>query len=186
MHWGLAILVCGASVMTACSSSDDNPATQGDGHAKKALLVILDGWGIGDKGRGDVIYQTATPYIDYLYANYPHSELQASGECVGLPDRQMGNSETGHLNIGAGRVVYQDLVRINCTRSVRHIVSATPRTPWNSFCPFRMAQRRSGIFFQIFLGKFWIFEIFFINFATEFRSRWPTSARIFRCWAIRF
>ena len=113
MHWVLAILVCGASVMTACSSSDDNPATQGDGHAKKALLVILDGWGIGDKGRGDVIYQTATPYIDYLYANYPHSELQASGECVGLPDRQMGNSETGHLNIGAGRVVYQDLVRIN-------------------------------------------------------------------------
>ena len=52
MHWVLAILVCGASVLTACSSSDDNPATQGDGHAKKALLVILDGWGIGDKGRG--------------------------------------------------------------------------------------------------------------------------------------
>ena len=112
-NWVLAAtLFCGASVFTACSSSEDN-AAQGDGHAKKALLVILDGWGIGDKSKGDVIYQTATPYMDYLYANYPHSELQASGEYVGLPDGQMGNSETGHLNIGAGRIVYQDLVRIN-------------------------------------------------------------------------
>ncbi|MDE6721636.1 MAG: 2,3-bisphosphoglycerate-independent phosphoglycerate mutase [Bacteroidaceae bacterium] len=81
--------------------------------AKKALLMILDGWGIGDKGKSDVIYQTPTPYMDYLNANYPHSELQASGENVGLPDGQMGNSEVGHLNIGAGRIVYQDLVKIN-------------------------------------------------------------------------
>src|SRR5574344_1186462 len=81
--------------------------------AKKALLMILDGWRIGDKGKGDVIYQTPTPYMDYLNANYPHSELQASGENVGLPDGQMGNSEVGHLNIGAGRIVYQDLVKIN-------------------------------------------------------------------------
>ena len=81
--------------------------------AKKALLMILDGWGIGDKSKGDVINQTPTPYMDYLNANYPHSELQASGENVGLPDGQMGNSEVGHLNIGAGRIVYQDLVKIN-------------------------------------------------------------------------
>ena len=81
--------------------------------AKKALLMILDGWGIGDKSKGDVIYQTPTPYMDYLNENYPHSELQASGENVGLPDGQMGNSEVGHLNIGAGRIVYQDLVKIN-------------------------------------------------------------------------
>ena len=81
--------------------------------AKKALLMILDGWGIGDKSKGDVIYQTPTPYMDYLNANYPHSQLQASGENVGLPDGQMGNSEVGHLNIGAGRIVYQDLVKIN-------------------------------------------------------------------------
>ena len=114
INWMLAaILLCGASVFTACSSDEDDLTPQGDGHAKKALLVILDGWGIGDKSKGDVIYQTATPYMDYLYANYPHSELQASGEYVGLPDGQMGNSETGHLNIGAGRIVYQDLVRIN-------------------------------------------------------------------------
>ena len=81
--------------------------------AKKALLMILDGWGIGDHSKSDVIYSTPTPYWDYLLANYPHSELQASGENVGLPDGQMGNSEVGHLNIGAGRIVYQDLVKIN-------------------------------------------------------------------------
>lgn len=81
--------------------------------AKKALLMILDGWGIGNKGVGDVIAQTPTPYMDYLNANYPNSALQASGENVGLPDGQMGNSEVGHLNIGAGRIVYQDLVKIN-------------------------------------------------------------------------
>lgn len=80
---------------------------------KKALLVILDGWGIGDKGKEDVIFNTPTPYWDYLVNTYPHSQLQASGENVGLPDGQMGNSEVGHLNIGAGRVVYQDLVKIN-------------------------------------------------------------------------
>ena len=81
--------------------------------AKKALLVILDGWGIGNKSKGDVIFNTPTPYIDSLWKNYPCSQLQASGENVGLPDGQMGNSEVGHLNIGAGRIVYQDLVKIN-------------------------------------------------------------------------
>ncbi len=81
--------------------------------AKKALLMILDGWGIGLHDKGDVIFQTPTPFMDSLNAKYPHSELLASGENVGLPDGQMGNSEVGHLNIGAGRIVYQDLVKIN-------------------------------------------------------------------------
>lgn len=81
--------------------------------AKKALLMILDGWGIGQHGKGDVIYNTPTPYLDYLNAISSHSQLQASGEDVGLPNGQMGNSEVGHLNIGAGRIVYQDLVKIN-------------------------------------------------------------------------
>ena len=81
--------------------------------AKKALLMILDGWGIGKHGKGDVIYNTPTPYLDYLTAISAHSQLQASGEDVGLPDGQMGNSEVGHLNIGAGRIVDQDLVKIN-------------------------------------------------------------------------
>ncbi len=75
--------------------------------------MILDGWGIGDKKKDDVIFNTATPYWDSLIANYPNSQLEASGENVGLPDGQMGNSEVGHLNIGAGRIVYQDLVKIN-------------------------------------------------------------------------
>ena len=80
---------------------------------KKALLMILDGWGIGNHQKSDVIYSTPTPYWDSLIKNYPNSQLQASGENVGLPDGQMGNSEVGHLNIGAGRIVYQDLVKIN-------------------------------------------------------------------------
>ena len=81
--------------------------------SKKALLMILDGWGLGDQKKDDVIFNTPTPYWDYLMNTYPHSQLQASGENVGLPDGQMGNSEVGHLNIGAGRVVYQDLEKIN-------------------------------------------------------------------------
>ena len=113
-NWMLAAtLIYGASLFTACKDGDDNGGTKGDDKAKKALLIILDGWGIGDKGQGDVIAQTATPYMDYLKTNYPNAELQASGGYVGLPDGQMGNSETGHLNIGAGRIVYQDLVKIN-------------------------------------------------------------------------
>ena len=81
--------------------------------SKKALLMILDGWGIGNHGKADVIFNTPTPYWDYLVKTYPNSQLLASGEDVGLPDGQMGNSEVGHLNIGAGRIVYQDLVKIN-------------------------------------------------------------------------
>ena len=81
--------------------------------AHKALLIILDGWGIGKHDHANAIYNTPHPYYDYLVKTYPNSQLQASGENVGLPDGQMGNSEVGHLNIGGGRVVYQDLVKIN-------------------------------------------------------------------------
>lgn len=79
----------------------------------KALLMILDGWGLGDHTKSDAISSTSTPHWDALLNKYPHSQLEACGESVGLPDGQMGNSEVGHLNIGAGRVVYQDLVKIN-------------------------------------------------------------------------
>ncbi|MGF1585272.1 MAG: 2,3-bisphosphoglycerate-independent phosphoglycerate mutase [Bacteroidales bacterium] len=79
----------------------------------KAILLILDGWGIGDKSEADIIYNASTPVMDGLMAKYPNSKLLASGENVGLPEGQMGNSEVGHLNIGAGRKVYQDLVKIN-------------------------------------------------------------------------
>ena len=86
--------------------------------------MILDGWGIGDKTASDVIYSTPTPFIDSLNEDYPHSQLLTSGENVGLPDGQMGNSEVGHLNIGAGRVLYQDLVKIN--KAIRE------RTLWSN------------------------------------------------------
>lgn len=79
----------------------------------KAALIILDGWGIGDGTKSDAIANAKTPFYNSLLATYPHGTLKTSGEDVGLPDGQMGNSEVGHLNIGAGRVVYQDLVKIN-------------------------------------------------------------------------
>ncbi len=80
-------------------------------------LIILDGWGIGDKSKSDAIFNAQTPYMDSLLKNYPSATLLTSGENVGLPDGQMGNSEVGHLNIGAGRIVYQELTRIN--KSIR-------------------------------------------------------------------
>ena len=81
--------------------------------SKKTILIILDGWGHGNKKKSDAIHHASTPFIDSLYEKYPNSELRTDGAHVGLPSGQMGNSEVGHLNIGAGRVVYQDLVKIN-------------------------------------------------------------------------
>jgi len=80
---------------------------------KKVVLIIMDGWGLGDGSKADAIANAKTPFVDSLYKKYPHTQLLTSGENVGLPDGQMGNSEVGHLNIGAGRIVYQDLVKIN-------------------------------------------------------------------------
>ena len=76
-------------------------------------LIILDGWGIGQKDHTDAIHKAQTPYFDQLFNNYPNSSLTTFGEEVGLPEGQMGNSEVGHLNSGAGRIVYQELARIN-------------------------------------------------------------------------
>src|SRR5271154_2153936 len=80
---------------------------------KKVALIILDGWGLGDGSKADAIANSRTPFVNSLYEKYAHSKLNTSGENVGLPDGQMGNSEVGHINIGAGRIVYQDLVRIS-------------------------------------------------------------------------
>lgn len=80
---------------------------------KKVLLMILDGWGIATNPSVSAIEKANTPFVDSLYTKYPHAKLEASGLAVGLPEGQMGNSEVGHMNIGAGRVVYQDLVKIN-------------------------------------------------------------------------
>ena len=79
----------------------------------KVLLMILDGWGKGDHTKRDAIFSAHPEFINSLMAQYPNAELLTSGENVGLPDGQMGNSEVGHQNIGAGRIIYQDLVKIN-------------------------------------------------------------------------
>ncbi|MBY0245011.1 MAG: 2,3-bisphosphoglycerate-independent phosphoglycerate mutase [Sphingobacteriaceae bacterium] len=82
-------------------------------NTKKVMLLILDGWGEGNRNQSDATFVAKTPFFDSLLANYPHAKLEASEEAVGLPKGQMGNSEVGHMNLGAGRVVYQELGRIN-------------------------------------------------------------------------
>ena len=80
---------------------------------KPVILCILDGVGIRKEKDGNAFKQAKTPNFDYMWKNYPHCTLEASGEFVGIPKGQMGNSEVGHTNIGAGRVVYQSFVKIN-------------------------------------------------------------------------
>lgn len=80
---------------------------------KKAMLVVMDGWGLGKVPSSDAVLQAHTPFVDSLYTQYPNTTLTTCGEAVGLPEGQMGNSEVGHMNLGAGRVVYQELQRIN-------------------------------------------------------------------------
>ena len=81
--------------------------------SKKAILIIMDGWGLGRSKTSDAIQNANVPFVTSLYSKYPNSTLVTCGEAVGLPDGQMGNSEVGHLNLGAGRIVYQELQRIN-------------------------------------------------------------------------
>src|SRR4029077_19498553 len=81
--------------------------------APSVVLIVLDGWGLAPDGPGNAVSLARTPVFDQLWATYPHTELTASGRAVGLPDGQMGNSEVGHLNLGAGAVVMQDLTRID-------------------------------------------------------------------------
>src|SRR5689334_9372961 len=81
--------------------------------SNKAILIIMDGWGLGKVKTSDAIQNAKTPFVSSLYGKYPHTTLTTCGEAVGLPDGQMGNSEVGHLNLGAGRIVYQELQRIN-------------------------------------------------------------------------
>src|SRR6516165_9566450 len=80
---------------------------------RKVILIIMDGWGLGKVASADAIQHAKTPFVSSLYKQYPNTTLTTCGEAVGLPDGQMGNSEVGHLNLGAGRIVYQELERIN-------------------------------------------------------------------------
>src|SRR3546814_4194203 len=97
---------------------------------KKAVLIILDGWGYGRGDNSNAIYNANTPFFDELISKYPNSRLQASGEAVGLPEGQMGNSEVGHLNIGAGRVVYQELRSEEHTSELQSLM----RISYADFC----------------------------------------------------
>src|SRR5829696_9301828 len=80
---------------------------------RKVILLIMDGWGLGKVSSSDAIQNAKTPFVSSLYSKYPNTTLTTCGEAVGLPEGQMGNSEVGHLNLGAGRIVYQELQRIN-------------------------------------------------------------------------
>jgi 2,3-bisphosphoglycerate-independent phosphoglycerate mutase len=79
----------------------------------KVALIIMDGWAHGPQSDTNAILKADTPFVDSLYKKYPHTELKTHSGAVGLPEGQMGNSEVGHMNIGAGRVVHQQIVRIN-------------------------------------------------------------------------
>src|SRR5215210_6517072 len=81
--------------------------------SKKTMLVIMDGWGLGKVKSADAIQNANVPFVSSLYSKYPNTTLITCGEAVGLPEGQMGNSEVGHLNLGAGRIIYQELQRIN-------------------------------------------------------------------------
>src|ERR1043165_5686796 len=81
--------------------------------SKKVILLIMDGWGLGKVEKSDAIKHANVPFVSSLYSKYPNTTLVTCGEAVGLPEGQMGNSEVGHLNLGAGRIVYQELQRIN-------------------------------------------------------------------------
>ena len=105
---------------------------------KKVLLMILDGWGIAINKAVSAIDKAKTPFINSLYLKYPHSKLGASGLAVGLPAGQMGNSEVGHMNIGAGRVVYQDLVRVNKAIEEKEFLNRRR----NKRCSVQMRKRR--------------------------------------------
>ena len=80
---------------------------------KKVILMILDGWGITQDPSVSAVDHANTPFVDSLYTKFPHAQLRTDGEHVGLPEGQMGNSEVGHMNLGAGRIVYQNLAKIN-------------------------------------------------------------------------
>jgi 2,3-bisphosphoglycerate-independent phosphoglycerate mutase len=97
---------------------------------KKIILVIMDGWGLGKVASADAIQNANVPFTKSLYSKYPNTTLTTCGELVGLPDGQMGNSEVGHLNLGAGRIVYQELQRINL--AVKNGALAANKTFLNS------------------------------------------------------
>jgi 2,3-bisphosphoglycerate-independent phosphoglycerate mutase len=101
---------------------------------KKVILIIMDGWGIGQVASADAVLAANTPFVDSLYRQYPNTTLTTCGEAVGLPEGQMGNSEVGHLNLGAGRIVYQELQRINVAIRENELDTNTQLLTAISYC----------------------------------------------------
>src|SRR6202167_6799811 len=97
----------------ATGSADDAGGRSSESLTTSVCLIVLDGWGLAEPGPGNAVSLASTPIFDSLWSSYPHTTLTAWGRAVGLPEGQMGNSEVGHLNLGAGAVVMQDLTRID-------------------------------------------------------------------------
>ncbi|OGM15120.1 phosphoglycerate mutase (2,3-diphosphoglycerate-independent) [Candidatus Woesebacteria bacterium RBG_16_42_24] len=157
------------------------------------VLAILDGWGIAPAGAGNAINQARTPNFSRFWASYPHTQLSASGEAVGLPKGDAGNTETGHLNLGAGRIVYQDLVRINMSIAEggffanKTLLGAFEHAKKNSSNLHFMGLIGAGgvhsnmehLFALIQLAKRQNFSNFFLHLFTDGRDSAPTSAKIY-------
>ena len=124
---------------------------------KRAILMIMDGWGLGKVKESDAIQNANVPFVSSLYNKYPNTTLITFGEDVGLPEGQMGNSEVGHLNLGAGRIVYQELQRINVDirdgdfyrnpvllQSIRYAKASRPSREGATYSPFRVRWTSPG------------------------------------------
>jgi 2,3-bisphosphoglycerate-independent phosphoglycerate mutase len=160
---------------------------------KCVILVVLDGWGIAAPGPGNAVAQAETPNMDRFLAAYPHTQLLASGEAVGLPRGEAGNTETGHLNLGAGRVVYQDLQRINMSIADgtfyqnQVLIGAIDHARVNNSNLHLMGLVGAGgvhsniehLFALIDLAKRHEFRRVFIHIFTDGRDSPPTSAKVY-------
>jgi len=160
---------------------------------KFVTLVILDGWGIAPNGPGNAISQAKTPNFNRFWISYPHTQLSASGEAVGLPKGEAGNTETGHLNLGAGRIVYQDLVRINMSIaegaffSNEVLIGAFEHAKKNSSNVHFMGLIGAGgvhsniehLFALIQLASRLKFPNFFLHLFTDGRDSSPSSAKTY-------
>ena len=130
---------------------------------KKVILIIMDGWGLGKVASSDAIQHANVPFTKSLYSKYPNTTLVTCGEPVGLPDGQMGNSEVGHLNLGAGRIVYQELQRINV--AIRNGSFAKNE---QLLKPIRFAKQNKKPLHLLGIGKRWWRTLSYQSFKSDY------------------